>query len=217
MALRNAITDGKVRGPRLRVSLEALESTAGHGDARYGMDPQLFHPGWDNSTVDSADQARARVREHKRRGADLIKIIPSGGIASSGDDPRQKLMTDDEIAAVITTAHSLGMKVAAHAYPPSAIDAAVRAGVDSIEHGSFATSVSFALMKAVFGRRPLIRLVKNPPATPRSARALIRVIASTRPRFASSVSRPCRYRGWLGPLRTASGRLAPLKRQTGIP
>lgn len=148
MALRNAITDGKVRGPRLRVSLEALESTAGHGDARYGMDPQLFHPGWDNSTVDSADQARARVREHKRRGADLIKIIPSGRIASSGDDPRQKLMTDDEIAPVITTAHSLGMKVAAHAYPPSAIDAAVRAGVDSIEHGSFATSASFALMKA---------------------------------------------------------------------
>lgn len=148
VALRNAINGGKLRGPRLWVSLEALGPTAGHGDARYGMDPQLSHPGWDNSIVDSPDQARARVREHKRRGADLIKIMPSGGIASSGDDPRQKLMDDDEISAVITTAHSLGMKVAAHAYPSSAIDAAVRAKVDSIEHGSFASVESYALMKA---------------------------------------------------------------------
>ncbi len=148
VALRNAIAEGKVAGPRLWVSLEALGPTAGHGDARYGMDPQLSHPNWDNSIVDSPDQARVRVREHKRRGADLIKIMPSGGIASSGDDPRQKLMDDDEIAAVVTTAHSLGMKVAAHAYPSAAIDAAVNAGVDSIEHGSFATPATFALMKA---------------------------------------------------------------------
>lgn len=148
VALRDAIDRGKVAGPRLWVSLEALGPTAGHGDARYGLDPQLSHPGWDNSIVDSPDQARAKVREHRRRGADLIKIMPSGGIASSGDDPRQKLMDDDEIIAVVTTAHSLGMKVAAHAYPSTAIDAAVRAKVDSIEHGSFATEESFALMKA---------------------------------------------------------------------
>jgi imidazolonepropionase-like amidohydrolase len=147
VSLRNAIDDGKVSGPRLWVSLEALGPTAGHGDARYGMDPQLSHPGWDNSIVDSPEQARARVREHKRRGANLIKIMPSGGIASSGDDPRQKLMEDDEIVAVVTTAHSLGMKVAAHAYPSTAIDASVGAGVDSIEHGSFATPANFALMR----------------------------------------------------------------------
>jgi imidazolonepropionase-like amidohydrolase len=124
VSLRNAINQGKVTGPRLWVSLEALGPTAGHGDARYGIDPHLPHRGWDNNLVD----------------ANLIKIMPSGGIASSGDDPRQKLMDDDEIAAVITTAHSLGMKVAAHAYPSKAIDAAVRAKVDSIEHGSFATN-----------------------------------------------------------------------------
>jgi imidazolonepropionase-like amidohydrolase len=148
VSLRNAIASGKVPGPRLWVSLEALGPTAGHGDARHGLDPQLSHPGWDNSIVDSPDQARAQVRKHKRRGADLIKIMPSGGIASSGDDPRQKLMDDEEIAAVIATAHSLGMKVAAHAYPSTAIDAAVRAKVDSIEHGSFATPATLALMKA---------------------------------------------------------------------
>lgn len=78
VALRDAIDSGKVAGPRLWVSLEALGPTAGHGDARYGLDPQLSHPGWDNSIVDSPDQARAKVREHKRRGADLIKIMPSG-------------------------------------------------------------------------------------------------------------------------------------------
>lgn len=148
VALRDAIAAGKVAGPRLWVSLEALGPTAGHGDSRVGMDPALSHTGWDNGLVDSVDGARLRVREHRRRGADVIKIMPSGGIASSGDDPRAKLMTDEEIASVITTAHALGMKVAAHAYPSPAIDAAVRAGVDSIEHGSFASPETFALMKA---------------------------------------------------------------------
>src|SRR5579862_5647524 len=147
VALRNAINSGKVPGPRLWVALEPLGPTAGHGDARSGFDPTLNHPGWDNGIVDSVDQARYRVREHKRRGADLIKIMPSGGIASTGDDPRQQLMTNDEMATIVQTAHSLGMKVAAHIYPAAAIENAVRAGVDSVEHGSFATAQTFALMK----------------------------------------------------------------------
>jgi imidazolonepropionase-like amidohydrolase len=108
----------------------------------------LERPGWQNGIVDTPEQARIRVREHRRRGASLIKIMPSGGIASSGDDPRQQLKTEDEMKAAVDTAHALGMKVAAHAYPPDAIEAAVRAGVDSIEHGSFATSRTFALMRA---------------------------------------------------------------------
>jgi imidazolonepropionase-like amidohydrolase len=148
VALRNAIFAGKVDGPRLWVSLEPLGPTAGHGDPRSGLDPALAHPGWDNGLVDSADQGKLRVREHQRRGADLIKIMPSGGIASTGDDPRRQLMTNDEMRAVVDTAHSLGMKVAAHVYPSLAIENAVRAGVDSIEHGSFATAETFALMKA---------------------------------------------------------------------
>ena len=88
------------------------------------------------------------MREHKRRGANLIKLMPSGGIASTGDDPNQQLMTDEEMRAAVETAHSLRMKVAAHLYPASAIENAVRAGVDSVEHGSFATAQTFALMKA---------------------------------------------------------------------
>ena len=148
VALRAAINDGRVLGPRLWVALEPLGPTAGHGDNRSGLDPQLSHPGWDNGIVDTAEQARLRVREHQRRGANLIKIMPSGGIASTGDDPRQQLMTDAEISTAISTAHSLGMKVAAHAYGSESIAAAVRAHVDSIEHGAFATAETFALMKA---------------------------------------------------------------------
>jgi imidazolonepropionase-like amidohydrolase len=148
VALRNAINEGKVSGPRLLVSLEPLGPTAGHGDSRSGLDPALQHAGWENGIVDSADEARRRVREHKRRGADLIKLMPSGGIASTGDDPRQQLMTNEEMKAAVETAHSLGMKVAAHLYPAPAIENAVRAGVDSVEHGSFATAQTFALMRA---------------------------------------------------------------------
>jgi imidazolonepropionase-like amidohydrolase len=148
VAIRNAIADGKIVGPRLWVSLEPLGPTAGHGDPRNGLDRGLSHAGWDQGIVDSPDEARLRVREHKARGADLIKLMPSGGIASTGDDPRQQLMTNEEMAAAVETAHSLGLKVAAHIYPAPAIENAVRAGVDSVEHGSFATAQTFALMKA---------------------------------------------------------------------
>ena len=148
VALRRAIDAGKVPGPRLWVALEPLGPTAGHGDPRSGVDPGLVRPGWENGIVNSPEEARLRVREHKRRGATVIKIMPSGGIASTGDDPRQQLMTDDEMKSAVDTAHSLGLKVAAHIYPAGAIEAAVRAGVDSVEHGSFATAATFALMKA---------------------------------------------------------------------
>ena len=151
VAVRNAINDGKIPGPRLWVSLEPLLGpTAGHGDPKNGMDPGLAHPSWDRGLVDSADQARLRVREHRGRGADLIKLMPSGGIASTGDDPRQQLMTNEEMRVAVETAHSLGMKVAAHIYPAEAIESrAVQAPAsDSVEHGSFATAQSFALMKA---------------------------------------------------------------------
>jgi imidazolonepropionase-like amidohydrolase len=148
VSVRNAIDGGKIPGPRLWVSLEPLGPTGGHGDPQSGLDAGLTHPGWGLGLVDSPEQARLRVREHKRRGADLIKLMPSGGMASTGDNPRQQLMTDDEMRAAVETAHSLGMKVAAHIYPAGAIENAVRAGVDSVEHGSFATAQTFALMKA---------------------------------------------------------------------
>ena len=81
VALRNAIDAGKIPGPRLMVSLEPLGPTAGHGDPLTGIDPRIAISGSQNGIVDTPEQARIRVREHKRRGADLIKIMPSGGIA----------------------------------------------------------------------------------------------------------------------------------------
>jgi imidazolonepropionase-like amidohydrolase len=147
LAVRDAIDAGKIPGPRLWVSLEPLGPTAGHNDPKNGLDPKLTHVGWDAGIVDSPEQARVRVREHKGRGANLIKLMPSGGIASTGDDPRAQTMTNDEMRVAVETAHGLGMKVAAHIYPAAAIENAVRAGVDSVEHGSFATAQTFALMK----------------------------------------------------------------------
>jgi imidazolonepropionase-like amidohydrolase len=79
-AVRDAITAGKIAGPRLWVSLEPLGPTAGHGEPRNRLDAGLFHPGWSNGIVNTPEEARLRVREHSRHGADLIKIMPSGGI-----------------------------------------------------------------------------------------------------------------------------------------
>ena len=147
VSLRNAFVEGTLPGPRLWGSLEPLGPTGGHGDPMNGRDPQFSHPGFDAGIVDTPEMGKLRVREHKRRGADLIKMMPSGGIASVGDDPHRMLMTDEEMKSVVDTAHGLGLKVAAHIYPAEAIKLAVRAGVDSVEHGSFADPEAYALMK----------------------------------------------------------------------
>jgi imidazolonepropionase-like amidohydrolase len=147
-SLRDAFAAGTLPGPRLWAALEPLGPTGGHADPSNGYDPDLSHPGWERGKVDSADEARLRVREHRKRGADVIKMMPSGGIASTGDDPRRMLMTDEEMKAVVDAAHGLGLKVAAHIYPAVAIEHAVAAGVDSVEHGSFADAEAYAQMKA---------------------------------------------------------------------
>jgi imidazolonepropionase-like amidohydrolase len=112
------------------------------------LDPGLSHPGWTDNLVDSPEAARRVVRTLRREGADLVKILPSGGVMSIGDDPKLQLMADDEIKAVIETAHALGMKVAAHAHGEVAINHTIELGVDSIEHGSYADAASYKLFKA---------------------------------------------------------------------
>jgi imidazolonepropionase-like amidohydrolase len=147
VALKKQIAAGIVPGPRMWVSGAPLGPTGGHTDQSTGLDPELSKPTWADNIIDSPEDARKAVREHKKLGTDLIKIMPSGGVLSVNDDPNRKLMADDEIKAVIDTAHVLGLKVAAHAHGKAAIDAAVRLGVDSIEHGSFADAESYKLMK----------------------------------------------------------------------
>ena len=147
VAIKRAVNAGLIPGPRMWVSGEALGPTGGHGDPANGLDPELSHSHWTDSVIDSPEEARKAVRRLRREGADLIKIMPSGGVMSIGDDPKVQLMTDDEIKAVIDTAHGLGMKVAAHAHGEGAINRTIELGVDSIEHGSFADARSYALMR----------------------------------------------------------------------
>jgi imidazolonepropionase-like amidohydrolase len=147
VALKKQIAAGIVPGPRMWVSGAPLGPTGGHTDQSTGLDPELSDPVWAENIIDSPEEARKAVREHKKLGVDLIKIMPSGGVLSVNDDPSRQLMADDEIKSVVDTAHALGLKVAAHAHGLQAINAAVRLGVDSIEHGSYADASSYQLMK----------------------------------------------------------------------
>lgn len=148
VALRKSIEGGVVPGPRMWVAGTPLGPTGGHGDAVNGLRVEFADiPHVSDNVVDSPESARLAVRRLKREGVDLIKIMPSGGVMSIGDDPRHQLMTDEEIKAVIDTAHALGMKVAAHAHGKEAIDHTIELGVDSIEHGSYADAASYKLFK----------------------------------------------------------------------
>lgn len=148
VALKKAVASGKIDGPRMWVAGSLIGPTGGHSDASTGFDEVLTKPEWTDGIVDGADEAVKAVRRHHREGADLIKIVPSGGVASVGDDPQAQLMTDEEIKAVVDTAHVLHMKVAAHAHGAQAVEHASRLGVDSIEHGSYATDAGDKVMKA---------------------------------------------------------------------
>ena len=148
VALKRAVAAGVLPGPRIWTSGDPLGPTGGHTDNANGLDPTLNEPRWSNSLIDGPAQAAAAVRRHRREGVDLIKIMPSGGVMSIGDDPALQLMSDEEIKAVIDTAHALGMKVAAHAHGKQAIDHTIALGVDSIEHGSYADTGSYALFRS---------------------------------------------------------------------
>ena len=148
VGLRNAINKGIVPGPRLLVSRYALGSIGGHCD-RTGFPPDTFGPdfGPEKGKLAGADQARQAVRFQVKYGADVIKMCVSGGVLSLGDDVQAPQMTDEEIVAAVDEAHRLGKKTMAHAHGDAAARSAVKAGIDSIEHGSFMADDTLALMK----------------------------------------------------------------------
>jgi imidazolonepropionase-like amidohydrolase len=134
-ALRDAIALGWVKGPRIIDAGESISTTAGHMDFRNGVSDELAErlPTPDN-LCDGVEQCRRVVRHQIGRGADVIKIATTGGVNSgTGLGPR---MYADEARALIETAHSLGRKVAVHAHGADGIKLALRAGADSIEHGT---------------------------------------------------------------------------------
>lgn len=171
VALKTAQRSGAVVGPRMWVSGSLLGPTGGHSDFSVGFDPSLRRPEWTDAVIDGPDEAIKRVRDHHKLGTDLIKIVPSGGVATVGDDPQAQLMTDAEIKAVVDTAHTLHMKVAAHAHGAQAIAHAVALGVDSIEHGTFADDADYKSMKAhgtylvptIIAGKTVVDLVKQHP------------------------------------------------------
>ena len=133
VALRDAINDGEIDGPRMRVSGPALGITGGHCDNN--LLPQNYHD-LGEGVADGPWEVRAKVREIIKYGADLIKFCATGGVLSKGDSVGGQQYTLEEMQALVDEAHQHGRKVAAHAHGAEGIKAAIIAGVDSIEHGS---------------------------------------------------------------------------------
>jgi len=149
VGLRNAINDGLTPGPRMLVARYALGATGGHCD-NTGFPPNTFgpEPGLEKGILHGANEGRQAVRLDVKYGADVIKMCASGGVLSLGDDVAAPQLTDEELTAIIDEAHRLKRKTAAHAHGDLAARAAVKAGIDSIEHGSFMTDETLSLMKA---------------------------------------------------------------------
>jgi imidazolonepropionase-like amidohydrolase len=144
VALRDAINDGDVIGPRMQVSGPMISITGGHGDN--SILPFEYHATGDG-VADGPEEVRHRVRENIKYGADVIKFAASGGTMSKGDNPLLEAYSPEEMQILISEAHRQGRKVATHAHSALAIKDAVRAGVDSVEHGIFLDDEGIALMK----------------------------------------------------------------------
>lgn len=148
-ALRDAIERGHVEGPRILEAGQSITPTGGHADRTLGYREDLFHvPGAMQGVADGPDECRKAVRSQVKRGADLIKLTATGGVLSATAAGTEQQFTDEELKAIVETAHLLGRKVAAHAHGTAGIKAALRAGVDSIEHGSFLDDEAIALFKS---------------------------------------------------------------------
>ena len=137
-ALRDAIKNGIIDGPRILAGGASMSVTGGHADASNSL-PDKWWPKQDSvniSQCNGADECRYRVRNLAKRGADLIKITATGGVLSQQGRGLDQHFSQDEMKAIVETAHLLGLKVTAHAHGAEGIKAAIRAGIDSIEHST---------------------------------------------------------------------------------
>jgi imidazolonepropionase-like amidohydrolase len=148
IALRDAIARGDVAGPRIFTSGKSIATTGGHADPTSGWAPHLAgDPGPAEGVVNGVADARKAVRQRYKDGADLIKVTATGGVlslAASGENPQ---FAQDELDAIVATARDYGFHVAAHAHGAEGIKRAVRAGVHSIEHGTYLDDEAIQLMK----------------------------------------------------------------------
>lgn len=147
-ALRNAINAGVIDGPRMMVSNYAIGSTGGHADGN-PLPPYEIPPyGPVQGVCNGPEECRAAVRYQMKYGADVIKFMPSGGVLSLTDPVDVPELTQDEMDAIIGEAHTWHRKVAAHCHGDAAAKMAIKAGVDSIEHGTFLQDDTLKEMKA---------------------------------------------------------------------
>jgi imidazolonepropionase-like amidohydrolase len=146
-ALRKAINEGLIAGPRLVVAGAILSPTGGHAQT-YGYRDDVNALFASTGACDGVDACRRAVRLQIARGADVIKLVATAGVMSNIAAGVDQQFTDEELAVIVKTAHGLGRRVAAHAHGAGGINAALRAGVDSIEHGSYVSSESITLFRA---------------------------------------------------------------------
>ena len=193
VGLRNAIARGDVPGPRMLVAVHALGATGGHCDDQAGFREGLFghEAGPLDGVINGPEQARYAVRLNHKYGADVIKVCASGGVLSLTDDVDTPQLTQEELNALVDEAHALRRKTAAHAHGAEAAKRAIRAGIDSIEHGSFLDDEALDMMKqhgtylvptlmAAQGlQEQFDRNVYMPPAIAAKAHAAITAMHST--------------------------------------
>lgn len=149
IALRNAINQGVVVGPRVLTAGKSIATTGGHADPTNGYRKDLMgDPGPREGVINSPEDARQAVRQRYKDGADLIKITATGGVLSVAKDGSGPQFTDDELSAIIETARDYGMHTAAHAHGTEGMKRAVMAGITTIEHGTKMTEEVMDLMKS---------------------------------------------------------------------
>jgi len=148
--VKAAVEQGVIVGPRMQVSVAMLSMTGGHADPWLPSGARgawsVAYPGMVDGVCDGVDGVAAKVRETIRAGADVIKIASSGGFLSPADDPSQPNFSQAEVDAIVATAADLGRPVMSHAHGAEGIKRAVRAGVRSIDHGTFLDEEGIALM-----------------------------------------------------------------------
>lgn len=147
LALRNGIAKGVIPGPRIIASAGAISVHGGHGDAN-GMPRELAEVLRGPGVCSGADDCARAVRERVRDGADIIKITATGGVLSQTAAGLAQQFTDEELKAIVQAAHAMGRKVTAHAHGVDGINSFLKAGGDSIEHGTYADAESAKLFKA---------------------------------------------------------------------
>ena len=148
VSLRNEIAKGTVPGPRIYTAGLSIASTGGHADGTNSLNRELSSdPGPADGIINSPDDAYKAVRHRYKEGADLIKITATGGVLSNAKNGQNPQMTLEEIKSVVDAARDYGFKVAAHAHGSEGIIRAVKAGVDSIEHGTLMDAEGMTLMR----------------------------------------------------------------------